>query len=106
VVVVDEAGAAVGVVSRRDIFHGALSWSLGQGRAGHDKLLRSCPVKQVMASTVVTTTPDAKLADAAERMMQEKLGCLPVVDADDLVGILTEGDFLALLTASQAEAED
>jgi len=97
VVVVDDAGAVVGVVSRRDIFHGALSWSLGQGRTGYDKLLQSCPVKQVMASSIVTTTSGAKLADAAERMMQAKLGCLPVVDGDDLVGILTEGDFLALL---------
>ena len=33
-------------------------------------------------------------------MMKRKIGCLPVVDGDQLVGILTEGDFLAMLSGS------
>jgi CBS domain-containing protein len=96
VVVVDE-GRVVGVVSQRDIFHGALAWSLGQGRRAHETLLTSSAVKDVMASNVVTVDPQAALAEAAALLRDHKIGCLPVVAGDALVGILTEGDFLALL---------
>jgi CBS domain-containing protein len=96
VVVVDD-GRVVGVVSQRDIFHGALAWSLGQGRRAHETLLASSAVKDVMASNVVTVDPQAVLAEAAALLRDHKIGCLPVVAGDELVGILTEGDFLALL---------
>ena len=96
VVVVDE-GRVVGVLSQRDIFHGALAWSLGQGKKGHVQLLATTLVKEVMAHQVVTVDPDAPLAEAAALLRQHKIGCLPVVAGDVLVGILTEGDFLALL---------
>lgn len=98
VVVVDEDGGVCGVISRRDIFHGALAWSLGQGATAHRRTLESYPVKQVMESSVLTVDPDAMLGEAAALMISTKVGCLPVVEGDDLVGILTEGDFLALLT--------
>jgi CBS domain-containing protein len=96
-VVVVADGRVVGVLSQRDIFHGALAWSLGQGRKAHEQLLAATAVKDVMASHVVTVDPDASLAEAAALLREHKIGCLPVVAGDELVGILTEGDFLALL---------
>jgi CBS domain-containing protein len=96
VVVVDD-GRVVGVLSQRDIFHGALAWSLGHGRKAHEQLLATSSVKNVMASHLVTVDPDAPLAEAAALLREHKIGCLPVVAGDALVGILTEGDFLALL---------
>jgi acetoin utilization protein AcuB len=98
VVIVDD-GRVVGVVSRRDIFHGALAWSLGQGRKAHETLLTATPATEVMASDVVTIDPEARLAEAAALLRQHQIGCLPVVAGDELVGILTEGDFLALLAS-------
>lgn len=99
IVVLDEEGRVVGVVSHRNIFYGALAWSIGLGRVAHQKELESHPVKDVMESDPVTVQPDTPLSEAAETMMEKKIGCLPVVDADQLVGILTEGDFLAMLAA-------
>jgi CBS domain-containing protein len=96
VVVVDE-GRAIGVVSRRDIFHGALAWSLGQGEKAHEARLAGSLAKEVMASDVVRVDPDTPLAEAAALLRKHQIGCLPVVEGDRLVGILTEGDFLALL---------
>jgi acetoin utilization protein AcuB len=96
VVVVDD-GRVVGVLSQRDIFHGALAWSLGQGRKAHEQLLAATPVKEVMASHVVTVDPDVSLAEAAALLRGHQIGCLPVVAGDALLGVLTEGDFLALL---------
>lgn len=101
VVVLDEAGNVAGVISRRDIFHGALAWSLGQGKTAHEKSLASFPVKQVMTTEVLTIHPDAELREAAALMTEKKIGCLPVVEGKKLVGIITEGDFLAIL-ADQA----
>ena len=98
VVVLDE-GRVVGVVSRRDIFHGALAWSLGQGKKAHETRLAASPAKDVMATNVVSVDPDAPLAEAAALLRKHQIGCLPVVAGDRLVGILTEGDFLALLAA-------
>jgi acetoin utilization protein AcuB len=98
-VVVIEDGRVVGVVSRRDIFHGALAWSLGQGKKSHEALLASSPAKEVMATHVVTVDPSASLGEAAALLRKHQIGCLPVVAGDELVGILTEGDFLARLAA-------
>ncbi|NNL87262.1 MAG: CBS domain-containing protein [Myxococcales bacterium] len=98
IVVVDDEGRLAGVVSHRDIVYGALAWTLGQGRAAHDKALEAYPVKDVMASEVVTVDSETPLRDAAAIMLERKIGCLPIVDGGVLVGILTEGDFLFLLT--------
>ena len=99
VVVLDEDERVAGIVSHRDIFYGALAWTVGQGRTAHDRTLEATPVKDVMQSNVVGVGPDTSLADAAARMMEHKIGCLPVLEADRLVGILTEGDFLALIAS-------
>jgi len=96
-VVVDDEGTVAGVVSRRDLFYGALAWSLGQGTTAHERSLEAFPAKQVMKGEPVVISPAARLADAASLMREHQIGCLPVVEDGKLVGILTEGDFLALL---------
>lgn len=102
VVVLDEEDRVAGVISQRDIFYGALAWTIGQARSAHERALESYPVKDVMQSDVVTIDPEAELREAARLMMSRKIGCLPVLEGEDLVGILTEGDFLALLGAEQS----
>jgi CBS domain-containing membrane protein len=102
VVVLDENRRVAGVVSQRDIFYGALAWTMGQGRSAHERILETTPVKDVMQCEVVTIGPDAELREAATLMMAQKVGCLPVLEGEDLVGILTEGDFLALLAAESS----
>jgi CBS domain-containing membrane protein len=42
--------------------------------------------------------PDQPIGEAGAAMIERKVGCVPVVEDERLVGILTEGDFLALLT--------
>ncbi len=97
VVVVEEDGRLTGVVSQRDLFYGALAWSLGQGSEAHRRSLEALPVKQVMTTNLAVVEPDTPLARAAALMMEHKVGCLPVVERERVIGIVTEGDFLALL---------
>jgi CBS domain-containing membrane protein len=92
----DDEGKLIGMVSQRDLLRGALAQALGYGEHGRRKILDTLLVKEVMATEVATTSPDTLLADAARILAERKIGCLPVVDNGRLVGILTEGDFVAL----------
>jgi CBS domain-containing membrane protein len=92
----DDDGKLIGIVSQRDLLRGALAQALGYGEHGRRKLLDTLLVEEVMATEVATTSPDTLLADAARILAERKIGCLPVVDNGRLVGILTEGDFVAL----------
>jgi CBS domain-containing membrane protein len=97
IVVVDEEGAIEGVLSHRDLFFGPLAWSIGQGRAAYEKLLNASRVKDVTHGNVATIDATAPLQEAATLMRERKIGCLPVVEGDRLVGVLTEGDFVELV---------
>jgi CBS domain-containing protein len=50
-----------------------------------------------MSTDVFTTGPDTPLVEAAGVLVERKIGCLPVVEDGHLVGILTEGDFVAMV---------
>ena len=75
----------------------ALAQALGYGRHAQRKILDTLAVKDVMATDVVTTSPNTSLVEAARLLTERKIGCLPVVENGRLVGILTEGDFVAMI---------
>jgi CBS domain-containing protein len=52
------------------------------------------PVSAVMTRDPITATPDTPTFEAVRLMREHKIGCLPVVDGQKLVGIVTERDFL------------
>lgn len=93
----DDGREVVGIVSQRDLFRGALARALGYGQHAGRKILDTLFVKDVMTTDVITTGPETPLAEAARVLMERKIGCLPVVKDGHLVGILTEGDFVALV---------
>ncbi len=76
----------VGILSDRDMLSHRLSEMSPYTMAGQ--------VGEVMRHPVDTIHPGALVADAAARMSLQKLGCLPVVDAGSLVGIVTTTDVL------------
>lgn len=51
-------------------------------------------VRDLMTTDPITTTPDAPLKEAARIMVREKISGLPVMEGPQVVGIVTEGDFL------------
>jgi CBS domain-containing protein len=93
--VVDEDGRLAGIVSQRDLFFSALVQALGFGTATHDRVLSTIPVKEVMTENVVTTTPETLVTAAARLMVDRKIGCLPVIDGEALIGILSESDIVS-----------
>ena len=47
-----------------------------------------------MSAPPITIVADSSMREAAKLMADRKIGCLPVVDNDELVGIVTETDVL------------
>lgn len=95
--VLDESGDLVGIVSQRDLFHNALLQALGYGTRAAERLRDMFLVKDAMTTQVETIGPDVPLAEAAQRMLDRKIGSLCVVDEEgNLIGIVTEADFVAL----------
>jgi acetoin utilization protein AcuB len=58
-------------------------------------------VQEVMTENVLTLAPDAPLIEAAQIMRRQRVGSLPIVEDDRLLGIITRSDmldaFIALL---------
>lgn len=73
-------------------------------RAGEEDKLLDLPVRDVMSTPVRTTTPAEPLGDAVDRMLQEDLSSLVVIDEDGLsAGIVTKTDALRALTWDEDE---
>jgi CBS domain-containing protein len=74
---------------------GFRSWRALFGFGGRRKRRSSMKAKNVMTEHVITVAPHASIVEALQAMLQNKISGLPVVDkGGNLVGIVTEGDFL------------
>ncbi len=60
------------------------------------------PVKEVMSKTVETVGPDMELNEAIVNMVQKSINRLPVVEKNQLVGIITRGDVIRGLAKEEA----
>jgi CBS domain-containing protein len=99
------AGALVGVVSQRDLFHASLSSLIGIPSDEQNLFLEGVPISEVMSSPPVSVEPDTPLPEAARLMAERKIGCLPVVEDQKVVGIVTETDMLRLCADLLASRE-
>jgi acetoin utilization protein AcuB len=68
------------------------------------RFLSNLTVKDVMVrqKDLITIGPDATLEEAAQLMVQNRIGCLPVLEEGIVVGIITETDLLAQLMEMMA----
>lgn len=83
----DDEGRLVGLVSHR-----ALLRLIGSGLGAEAS--RPVAVEQIMKRDPVTVTPETPTLEAIELMRKHKVGCLPVVNGESLVGIVTERDLI------------
>jgi acetoin utilization protein AcuB len=84
--VVMRNGEACGVVSSRDL----------GGRNGAT-LRQDATVEQLMSPMAITVSSSATVREAANLMRGRGIGCLPVVDGNRVVGILTTSDLLEFI---------
>lgn len=102
--VVDEGGALVGIVTDRDLRHHLFAGPALRaiGATPVETLLRAVAVREIMSAPVVSVAPAEDFETAAQLMLEDKVGSLPVVDNGRVVGILTETDLLREIVRADA----
>jgi CBS domain-containing membrane protein len=93
-VVVDGEGDLLGLLTHRDLLRYALIERTDLPLSLQRGVLKRIRVEEVMTSEVETAEPGQWLQEAALVMFDNKYGCLPVVEGQRVVGILTEADFV------------
>jgi len=87
----------VGLVTHRDLLAASFSIFAEVEPAEQRRIFVRVPVVEAMHRDVITVGPDEPVASAARTLLDNKWGCLPVVDdRGNLLGIVTEADFLQL----------
>jgi acetoin utilization protein AcuB len=88
-----EEGRLAGMVSDRDL----RSATPALGDPARAEALQTIRVRGVMVRDVLTAHPEDPIEQAANTMREKKIGCLPVLEAGELVGILTSSDVMEAL---------
>jgi CBS domain-containing protein len=96
--VVDRDKKLVGIVTQRDIYAAGLSRLSDNYERGTRALESHLPISEVYCTEVTSIAPDTTLLKAALLLKELKVGALPVLDNDEVVGILSSTDMLAVLT--------
>ncbi len=92
-----EGDRLLGIVTDRDIRQAAPSSAAGFKPDQIAAFLAQIPVTEAMVRNVRTVSPFTTVEEAAKLMIEHKIGCLPVTEADKLVGIITETDLFKVL---------
>ncbi len=85
-------GKLVGILSQRDLFRAAISCVLQLRPAAEREWLAKISVHEVMTKKVFTIAPTATIHEAVQKLLDKRIGCLPVVEHGKLVGLLSESD--------------
>jgi CBS domain-containing membrane protein len=92
-------GRLIGLISQRDLLRYALKGQVGTAPEIERANQLMLTAGEIMTEKVATAAPDEDIRDAARLMLENKYGCLPVIEEARLVGILTESDFVRFLAA-------
>ena len=91
----------VGIVTDRDLRQAAPSSKSPLTMSEREEFMDELKVVEVMSRKLITASPDTTVREAARVMVSEKIGCLPVVYGNQLVGIVTETDLLEMLVREE-----
>lgn len=100
-----ENGKLVGIVTLEDLRRMDSVKVAGLDVIHISNILSRLPIRRIMTENPKTISPDASLIDAARIMLNNKISALPVVENDQLVGIITEGDIFRAFVESETEKE-
>ncbi len=87
-----DGGAVVGVISERDYARKVIL----RGRSSKDTA-----VKEIMTARVIYARPDQTVEECMALMTEKRIRHLPVVDGEDLLGVISIGDLVKTMLAEQ-----
>ena len=86
-IIIVKSKKPVGILTERDLLLKVVSLDLKPS---------SVKVGKIMSAPIITISPDADITEAARTMARGKIRRLPVVERDELIGIVTESDITAI----------
>ena len=95
-----EDGRLVGIITDRDVRTVQASPATSLDVRELNYLLERLTVRAVMTHPVVTVAPHESLDEAVRLMLENRIGGLPVIEGERLVGILTEVDLLRAFSST------
>jgi len=102
---VTEGQRLLGIVTDRDIRLNLPSQATSLSVWEVNYLLARLTVQEVMTTGVIIIGPDQNARNAARLMLEHKIGALPVLDGERLIGIITETDVLRAFARTPEPAE-
>lgn len=90
--VLDEHGKLVGVVTEKSLVYASPTSTTALSVFEVDYILSRTRIGQIIQGPVITVGPDLPLEEAARVMIDHRIGCLPVVEDDKLIGIISDTD--------------
>lgn len=105
-----EKGKLAGIVSDRDLYKAlgprSNSNAIEANKDQTQLYVANNKVAHIMHRGVVTITPEAMASEAASKMVEHRIGALPVVEGDKLVGIVTATDILRVFAKTEHAREE
>ena len=92
-ILVTEGGKVVGIMSERDYLRKVAI----QGRTSHDTT-----VGEIMSAPLIYVTPDTTIEESMAIMTDRRIRHLPVVEDDDVIGIISIGDVVKFQSREQS----
>lgn len=104
--VTDEQGALVGIITEGDLRRVEASPATSLSIWELNYLLNRLEVKEFMTANPITVTAENTIGEAARLMLEEKISGLPVVNAEgNLIGIITESDIFTMVVLHEWREE-
>lgn len=95
----------IGIISDRDCRTALNSPYIMRERWQDEELVNHIQVRMIMTPAPIVVAPDARAAEAARLMLQNRISCLPVMRDETLVGIVTRSDILMAFMTSEERAQ-
>ena len=97
-------GRLAGLLSQRDIQTVSPSPATSLSKWELNYLIDKLTVSEAMTVDVITVAPTTPLSEAVRLMIIHRIGALPVIEANRLVGLLTRDDVLRIFLVDQGRS--
>jgi CBS domain-containing protein len=96
-------GRLVGILTLGDIREARPSQVTSLSIYELNYLLSQLKIERVMSANPITVSSEATIGQAAKLMYDHKIGCLPVMDNERLIGLITESDIFRVIARGVGE---